>query len=119
ASLAPLEEQGVKVVGQLTAGLPDFQPVGASLGALRVEEFRQLTRLAFACFLLAYIESVSSARTFALKHRYPVDPRQEFLGLGAASLLASLWQGFPVAGRLLHTATSRYGGARPPPSLCG
>src|SRR5262249_44475871 len=25
ASLAPLEEQGVKVVGQLTAGLPDFQ----------------------------------------------------------------------------------------------
>ena len=70
ASLVPVEQQGVKVVGRLTPGLPDFLPVAASLGDLRVEEVRQLTRLAFACFLLAYIESVSSARAFALKHRY-------------------------------------------------
>ena len=113
ASLVPVEQRGVKVVGRLTAGLPDFQPVGVSLGALRVEEFRQLTRLAFACFLLAYIESVSSAHTFALKHRYPVDPRQEFLGLGAASLLAGLWQGFPVAGGLSQTRSTRRGRCTP------
>ena len=76
-----------------------------------------MTRLAFACFLLAYIESVSAARTFALKHRYPVDPRQEFLGLGAASLLAGLWQGFPVAGGLSQSAVNEKGGARTPLSL--
>jgi Sulfate permease family len=72
---------------------------------------------AFACFLLAYIESVSSARAFALKHRYTVDPRQEFLGLGAASLLAGLWQGFPVAGGLSQSAVNEKGGARTPLSL--
>jgi len=117
ASLVPVEQRGVKVVGRLTAGLPNFLPDGASLGALRVEEFRQLTRLAFACFLLAYIESVSSARTFALKHRYTVDPRQEFLGLGAASLMAGLWQGFPVAGGLSQSAVNEKGGARTSLSL--
>jgi high affinity sulfate transporter 1 len=117
ASLIRVEQQGVKVVGRLTPGLPDFLPAAASLGGLRVEEVRQLTRLAFACFLLSYIESVSSARAFALRHRYSVDPRQEFLGLGAASLLAGLWQGFPVAGGLSQSAVNEKGGARTPLSL--
>src|SRR5262245_34532873 len=90
ASAGHVEGQGVKVVGDLPAGLPHFRAAGASLGAVRVEELRQLTRLAFACFLLAYVESVSAARAFALKHRDAVDPRQEFLGLGAANLLVGL-----------------------------
>jgi MFS superfamily sulfate permease-like transporter len=67
--------------------------------------------------LLAYIESVSAARTFALKHHYPVDARQEFLGLGAANLLAGLWQGFPVAGGLSQSAVNEKGGAQTPLSL--
>src|SRR4029453_4184938 len=95
----------------------DFLPAAASLGDLRVEEVRQLTRLAFACFLLAYIESVSAARAFALKHRYAVDPRQEFLGPGAANLPAGLWQGFPLSGRLSQSAVNEKGGARSPLSL--
>jgi high affinity sulfate transporter 1 len=117
ASLGQVAEHGVKVVGELPAGLPHFQLADTSLGAARVEELRELTRLAFACFLLAYIESVSSARTFALKHRYVVDPRQEFLGLGAANLLAGLWQGFPVAGGLSQSAVNEKAGARTPLSL--
>jgi high affinity sulfate transporter 1 len=117
ASLGQVEQHGVKVVGQLPAGLPHFQVVGASLGAVRTEELRELIRLAFACFLLAYIESISAARTFALKHQYTVDPSQEFLGLGAASLLVGLWQGFPVAGGLSQSAVNEKGGARTPLSL--
>jgi high affinity sulfate transporter 1 len=117
SSLGQIEQHGVKAVGQLPAGLPHFQPFDASLGTVRVDELRQLTRLAFACFLLAYIESISSARTFALKHHYTVDPRQEFLGLGAASLLVGLWQGFPVAAGLSQSAVNEKGGARTPLSL--
>ena len=78
---------------------------------------QQLVRLACACFLLSYIESVSAARTFALKHRYDIDPRQEMLGLGAASLLAGLFQGYPVAGGLSQSAVNERGGARTPLSL--
>jgi high affinity sulfate transporter 1 len=117
ASLGHVEQHGVKVVGELAAGLPQFQLAGGGLGAVHLEELRQLTRLAFACFLLAYIESVSAARTFALKHRYTVDAQQEFLGLGAANLLAGLWQGFPVAGGLSQSAVNEKGGARTPLSL--
>lgn len=117
ASLGQVERHGVKVVGELPAGLPDFQFAAASLGAVGIHEFRQLTRLAFACFLLAYIESVSAARTFAIKHRYTVDPRQEFLGLGASNLLVGLWQGFPVTGGLSQSAVNEKGGARTPLSL--
>jgi len=117
ASAGQFDQHGVKVVGELPAGLPQFQLAGISLGAVGFEELRQLTRLAFACFLLAYIESVSAARTFALKHRYAVEPRQELLGLGAASLLAGLWQGFPVAGGLSQSAVNEKGGARTTLSL--
>jgi high affinity sulfate transporter 1 len=117
ASVGQIERHGVQVVGQLPAGLPHFQVAGASLGAVRIEDLRHLTSLAFACFLLAYIESVSAARTFTLKHDYTVDPRQEFLGLGAANLLVGLWQGFPVAGGLSQSAVNEKGGARTPLSL--
>jgi high affinity sulfate transporter 1 len=117
ASVGQVERHGVQVVGQLPAGLPHFQVPVAALGALRIEDLRHLTSLAFACFLLAYIESVSAARAFALKHDYGVDPRQEFLGLGAANLLVGLWQGFPVAGGLSQSAVNEKGGARTPLSL--
>jgi len=117
ASLGQIDQYGVKIVGQLPAGLPHFLVAGASLGTVRAEELRQLIHLAFACFLLAYIESISSARTCALKHRYTVDPSQEFLGLGAASLLVGLWQGFPVAGGLSQSAVNEQAGARTPLSL--
>jgi MFS superfamily sulfate permease-like transporter len=117
ASLDDIERHGVKVVGHLPAGLPQLQVGGPNLSDVGIEELRQLTHLAFACFLLAYIESISSARTFALKNRYSVDPRQEFLGLGAASLLVGLWQGFPVAGGLSQSAVNEKGGAKTPLSL--
>jgi high affinity sulfate transporter 1 len=117
SSMSDLEQHRVDVVGRLPPGLPHFQVADASVGVLSIEDLRQLTRLAFACFLLAYIESISAARTFALKHRYPVDPRQEFLGLGAANFLVGLWQGFPVAGGLSQSAVNEKGGARTPLSL--
>lgn len=117
ASLGQVEQHGVQVVGELPAGLPHFQVVGVNPGTIRTEEIRQLTHLACACFLLAYIESVSAARTFALKHHDSVDSRQELLGLGAANLLVGLWQGFPVAGGLSQSAVNEKGGARTPLSL--
>jgi sulfate permease, SulP family len=116
-SLGGLEQRGVKIVGQIPAGLPQFALPGSELAALQLSDLRQLVRLASACFLLSYIESVSAARTFALKHRYEIKPRQELLGLGAASLLAGLFQGFPVAGGLSQSAVNERGGAKSPLSL--
>jgi high affinity sulfate transporter 1 len=115
--LGGLDQLGVKIVGEIPAGLPKFRWSGAELAALDLPAARQLVRLAAACFLLSYIESVSAARSFALKHRYEISPRQELLGVGAASLLAGLFQGYPIAGGLSQSAVNERGGARSPLSL--
>jgi MFS superfamily sulfate permease-like transporter len=73
--------------------------------------------LAAGCLLLAYIESVSAARTFAAKHGYVLDARQELLGIGAANLATALGQGYPVAGGLSQSAVNDKAGAHTPLAL--
>lgn len=67
--------------------------------------------------LLAYIEGVSAARSFAAKHGYALDVRQEFLGLGAANLVTAFGHGYPVAGGLSQSAVNDNAGARTPLAL--
>ena len=67
--------------------------------------------------MLAYIEGVSAARAFAAKHGYALDPRQEFLGIGAANVAAALGHGYPVAGGLSQSAVNDKAGARTPLAL--
>jgi high affinity sulfate transporter 1 len=114
--LLGLSEYGVQVVGPLPAGLPSFA-AHIGWGGMDALTLRQLASLAFACFLLSYIESISAARTFALKYHYDLDARQELLGLGAANLFAGLFQGYPSAGGLSQSAVNEQAGARTPLSL--
>ena len=102
----------VVTVGEVPSGLPNFrQP------ALRIREVDGILPLAFAALLLSYIESVSAARTFAAKHGYTLDPRQELLGIGAANLATALGHGYPVAGGLSQSAVNDKAGARTPLAL--
>ena len=73
--------------------------------------------LAFACLLLAYVESVSAARALAAQNRYEIDPRQELLGLGAANLAAAFFQAYPVAGGLSQSSVNDKAGAKTPLAL--
>jgi high affinity sulfate transporter 1 len=112
-----LTQHGVTIVGELPAGLPALAINHIHLRDLDAETRRGLISLAFACFLLSYIESISAARTFALKHHYDVDARQELLGLGVANFAAGLFQGYPSAGGLSQSAVNEKAGARTPLSL--
>jgi len=111
-SVTSLGDLGFKVVGALPQGLPDFK-----LPGLRVRDVDGVVPLAFACLLLAYVESVSAARTLAEAHKYEIDPRQEFLGLGAANLGAALFQAYPVAGGLSQSSVNDKAGAKTPLAL--
>ena len=111
-SIFGLAEQGVRVVGLIPPGLPSF-----GVPSVHVEQIEGLLELAFACFLLSYVESITAARAFALRHHYEVNPRQEFLGLGAANLVAALGHGYPVAGGLSQSAVNEKAGAQTPLSL--
>ncbi len=112
ASVFGLAEQGVKVVGLIPPGLPPL-----SLPSFESVRIEGLLELAFACFLLSYVESIAVARTFASKNHYTIDPRQELLGLGAANIVAALGHGYPVAGGLSQSAVNEKAGARTPLSL--
>jgi len=111
-ALTSLAESGVATVGVLPPGLPDLK-----LPSLRLRDVDGILPLSCACFLLAYIEGVSAARTLAAKNDYDIDPRQELLALGAANLAVSLGQGFPVAGGLSQSAVNDKAGARTPLAL--
>lgn len=111
-TLTSLEDKGVATVGLLPPGLPAFE-----VPSLRVRDIDGIIPLSSACFLLAYIEGVSAARTLAARHADAVDPRQELLALGAANLLAAFGQGFPVAGGLSQSAVNDKAGARTPLAL--
>ncbi|MEJ0074424.1 MAG: SulP family inorganic anion transporter [Alphaproteobacteria bacterium] len=107
-----LAQLGLPVTGHIPEGLPAL-----SAPALRLRDVEGIVPLALGCLLLAYIEGVSAARTFAAKHGYALDPRQEFLGLGAANLFAAFGQGYPVAGGLSQSAVNDKAGARTPLAL--
>jgi sulfate permease, SulP family len=112
ATALDLAASGVAVTGPAPPGLPSFTgPM------LRLRDVEGIFPLALGCLLLAYIESVSAARTFAAKHGYVIDPRQEFLGLGAANLAAAFGGGYPVAGGLSQSAVNDKAGARTPLAL--
>ncbi|MEJ8826785.1 sulfate permease [Variovorax humicola] len=111
-SVTALGDLGFKVVGALPQGLPSFRWPG-----LRVRDVEGVVPLAFACLLLSYVESVSAARALADAHKYEIDPRQEFLGLGAANLGAALFQAYPVAGGLSQSSVNDKAGAKTPLAL--
>ncbi|PDT90899.1 DNA repair protein [Bradyrhizobium sp. Y36] len=112
ATLLGLPALGVPVTGTIPQGLPAL-----SLPTFGLLEFDDLFPLAAGCVLLAYIEGISAARSFAAKHGYSLDVRQEFLGLGAANLAAALGHGYPVAGGLSQSAVNDSAGARTPLAL--
>jgi high affinity sulfate transporter 1 len=112
ATLLGLPALGVPVTGEIPSGLPDLAGP-----ALRLRDVEGILPLAAGCLLLAYIEGVSAARAFADKHGYPLDPRQELLGVGAANLAAGLGHGYPVAGGLSQSAVNDKAGARTPLAL--
>lgn len=112
ATLLGLPSLGIPVTGEIPEGLPAFAV--PTFGLVEPEE---LFPLAAGCLLLAYIEGVSAARSFAAKHGYSLDARQEFLGLGAANLAAAFGHGYPVAGGLSQSAVNDAAGARSPLAL--
>lgn len=111
-SLLGASRTGIHVVGELRLGLP-----GIRLPDIHASDIATLLPTALACFLLAYGETVSVARSFAQKHGYDIDPQQELTALGAANIATGLAHGFPVAGGMSQTAVNDMGGASSPLAL--
>jgi sulfate permease, SulP family len=107
-----LSESGIKIVGDLPSGFP-----GISIPSINASDISALIPVALACFVLAYGETISVARSFAQKYDYEINPEQELTALGAANIATGIAHGFPVAGGMSQTAVNDMGGATSPLAL--
>ena len=104
-----LAARGVKMLGEVPQGLPEF-----GIHGLQRSDLNNLLPLAMACFLLGAVETAAIGRTFASKHGYRLDSNQEFLALAGANLAAGLGQGFPTSGGMSQSLVNESSGARTP-----
>jgi len=111
-SFTGLSSAGIHVTGLIPAGLPSI-----SRPSLHFRDVDGVLELAFACFLMGYIETISAARTFAMKNDYKINARQELLSLGVANVAAAFSSAFVVSGGLSQSTVNDKSGAKTPMSL--
>jgi len=111
-SVTDLSSNGLHVAGEIPKGLPTL-----ARPSLRFSDVNGVLELAFACFLMGYIETISAARTFATKNNYTINPRQELLSLGVANFTAAFSSAYVVSGGLSQSTVNEKSGAKTPLSI--
>lgn len=102
-----LQEQGLRIVGDIPTGLPGFD-----ISWFSITDLGTLLPLILVISLVGYMESIAVAKAIASKQGQKVDPNQELIALGTANLGGSLFQAFPTTGGLSRTAMNYQAGAR-------
>lgn len=107
SELFDLDRRGVAVVGDVEGGLP-------SLGFpdVRVGDVVDLLLPASAFALVAFADTIASARTFAIQNGYEIDPNRELAGLGGANLASGVSGSFGVSASGSRTALNDATGGR-------
>lgn len=102
--------EGVGIVREIPHGFPEF-----SIPELSWETFRALAPLAMTIAVIAYMEAFSVAKAIETKRRdYVIRPSQELVALGAANVVGSFFQSFPVTGGFSRSAVNDQTGANTP-----
>ncbi|MDE0582653.1 sulfate permease [Planococcus sp. A6] len=100
---------GVKIVGEVPAGLPPL-----SLPAFQIDALIALVPIALTISFIGYMESIAMAKAIAAKEKYKIDPDRELVGLGLANVGGSFFAGYPVTGGFSRSAVNYQAGARTP-----
>lgn len=102
-----LDERGVSVVGVIPRGLPEI-----GIPTLSLADLQALAPIAAGAALVAFSDTVVTARAFAARNRYRIDASQELLALGLGNMASALTQGLPVSGSGSRTAVAEAAGSR-------
>lgn len=105
-----LDNRGVSVVREVPSGLPSM-----ILPDLSMETITKLLPLSLTIAVVAFMEAFSVAKAIEAKRRdYKVIPNQELIALGAANIVGSLFQSYPVTGGFSRSAVNHQAGANTP-----
>lgn len=86
-----LAYQGIELVGLVQAGLP--RP---TIPDVNFYDILDLLPYAAGIALIAFFDTMSTARAFAFRSRYEIDPNQDMLALGVANVGSGFSQGFSL-----------------------
>jgi len=101
------EKYGVKVLGPVPQGLPEF-----AIPWLQASDIMPILTGGLAVAIVAFADTSVLSRTFAARTGTRVDPNQEMIGLGAANLAAGFFQGFPISSSSSRTPVAEAAGAK-------
>ncbi|WP_174517186.1 SulP family inorganic anion transporter [Pseudomonas aeruginosa] len=101
AALLGLDRYGVELLGEVPAGLPQLSWPQTSL-----EELKSLLRDATGITVVSFCSTMLTARSFAARHGYSINPNHEFVALGLANIGAGVSQGFAISGADSRTAVN-------------
>jgi len=107
--LLDLTSHGVSVVGAMPQGFPPL-----SVPTVPAHDLPLLLAGAVGIAVVSLTDTISTASVFAARAGAEVDGNREMVGVGAASLAAGLFQGFPVSTSGSRTAVAVQNGARSP-----
>ncbi len=100
---------GVKVVGPIPAIWPTFHWPGVKLDSLF-----ELLPIAFALTIVALGQSISVAKTVAMRSGQAIDANREFRGQGAANIVGSFFSCYVACGSVNRSMPNLEAGARTP-----
>ncbi|KAF9994355.1 hypothetical protein BGZ80_010752 [Entomortierella chlamydospora] len=114
---------GINVIGSIPKGLP-LVTFPANLITSGPKEWLTLNffvdtivpmiQPALLIAVIIYVMSFSIAKQFGKRYGYKVDPNQEMLALGLASMGGSIFSGYACTGSLTRTAILSQSGAKTP-----
>lgn len=100
------ESAGVKIVGEVPAGLPAL-----TVPVFELAVWWKLLPTAVTIGFVGYVESMAVAKSLASKRRQKVGADQELLALGIANVGAALTGGYPVTGGFSRSVVNFEAGA--------
>jgi SulP family sulfate permease len=102
-----LEAHGVSVLGVIQGGLPPL-----AWPTIRLSQGLQMAPLALLIALVAMVQTGATSRAFPSEPGEPPDVNGDYVGLGAANLLAGLFGGFAVDASPPRTGIASESGGR-------
>jgi high affinity sulfate transporter 1 len=105
AAWSGITSRGVALIAEVPTGLPLPSLPG-------LDHLETLLPFALAIALMSYFESVTAARISRDPDDPPLDNNQEYVAVGAATIVGSLFQTVPPAGGFSQTQVNSNAGAR-------
>jgi len=97
-----LQQYGVKIVGEIPYGLPDFQ-----LPNFNFQNAMDLWPIALTLALVGYLEAISIGKAMEEKNKEEtIDANQELVALGTSNMVGSFFQAYPVTASFSRSAIS-------------